>query len=237
MKPPMNADKRRFPVVLTLFLVLAGFAAPAPVYAQERKIEPVDEAGKDASWNAFRKRLLDALEKRDRKLVMSVVSSNVRNGSDSPRGSAEFRKQWLVDAEDSPLWDELRSALELGSAWLVREKKRRELCAPYVLAKWPDDVDFTKNGVIIAREALAKSEPSSGSETLATLSYHIVPVTDWELDDRDKTAKQKWVKIQLNERDAYVPEEQIRSPIEHAACFIKTEFGWRLMVFGPAGRD
>ena len=221
-------------VLLLAFLVAA---VPASAMAQERKIEPVDEAGKDASWNAFRKRLFEALEKRDRKFVMSIVSSGVRNGSDSPRGTAEFRKQWLIDAEDSPLWDELRSALELGSAWLVREKKRRELCAPYVLAKWPDDVDFTKNGVIVAREALAKSEPSSGSETLATLSYDIIAVEDWELDDRDKTAKQKWVKIKLKERDAYVPEEQIRSPIEHAACFIKTEFGWRLTVFGPAGRD
>ena len=234
----MNADERRFPVVVLLVLALtAGLVMPLPTAAQERKIEPVDEAGKDASWNAFRKRLLEALEKRDRKLVMSIVSSGVRNGSDSPRGTAEFRKQWLVDAEDSPLWDELRSALSLGSAWLVREKKRRELCAPYVLAKWPDDVDFTKNGVIVAREALAKSEPSSGSETLATLSYDIIAVEDWELDDRDKASKQKWVKIKLKERDAYVPEEQIRSPIEHAACFIKTEFGWRLTVFGPAGRD
>lgn len=221
-------------VLLLAFLVAA---MPASAMAQERKIEPVDEAGKDASWNAFRKRLFEALEKRDRKFVMSIVSSGVRNGSDSPRGTAEFRKQWLVDAEDSPLWDELRSAMSLGSAWLVREKKRRELCAPYVLAKWPDDVDFTKNGVIVAREALAKSEPSSGSETLGTLSYDIIAVEDWELDDRDKTAKQKWVKIKLKERDAYVPEEQIRSPIEHAACFIKTEFGWRLTVFGPAGRD
>jgi hypothetical protein len=218
-------------------LLLAALAAAVPAAAQERKLEPVDEAGKDASWNAFRKRLFEALEKRDRKFVMSIVSSGVRNGSDSPRGTAEFRKQWLVDADDSPLWGELRSALSLGSAWLVREKKRRELCAPYVLARWPDDVDFTKNGVIIAREALAKSEPSSGSETLATLSYDIIAVEDWEIDDRDKALKQKWVKIKLKERDAYVPEEQIRSPIEHAACFIKTEFGWRLTVFGPAGRD
>jgi hypothetical protein len=234
----MNADERRFPIVVLLVLALtAGLVMPLPAAAQERKIEPVDEAGKDASWNAFRKRLFEALDKRDRKFVMSIVSSGVRNGSDSPRGTAEFRKQWLVDAEDSPLWNELRAALSLGSAWLVRENKRRELCAPYVLAKWPDDVDFTRNGVIVAREALAKSEPSSGSETLATLSYDIIAVEDWELDDRDKTAKQKWVKIKLKERDAYVPEEQIRSPIEHAACFIKTEFGWRLTVFGPAGRD
>jgi hypothetical protein len=82
-----------------------------------------------------------------------------------------------------------------------------------------------------------KSGPASTSETLATLSFHIVTVADWEVDDRDAGLKQKWVRIRVKERDGYVPEEQIRSPIEHAACFIRTENGWRLTVFGPAGRD
>jgi len=222
---------------LPALLLIAALAAAAPASAQERRLEPVDEAGADASWTGFRKRLLDALEKRDRKYLLGVLSQNVRNGSDAPQGIAEFRRQWSLDSSDTPFWNELRSALELGSAWLVREKKPRELCAPYLLAKWPEDVDFAKNGVIVAREALVKSAPSSGSETLATLSHHIVLVSDWEVDDRDAEVKQKWVKIRLNEQDGYVPEEQIRSPIEHAACFIRTVYGWRLTVFGPAGRD
>jgi hypothetical protein len=221
--------------LLLAILAVAAFAQPA--LSQERKLELVDEAAKDASWTGFRKRLIGALEKRDRKFVLSVLSQNVRNGSDSPRGIAEFRKQWHLDDNDSPFWQELSSALALGSAWLTREKKPRELCAPYVLAKWPEDVDFMHHGVIVAREALVKSEPSSGSATFATLSYHIVPVPDWEVNDRDAGSKQKWVKIRVNNLDGYVPEEQIRSPVEHAACFVRTENGWRLTVFGPAGRD
>ena len=222
---------------ITLLLVLALAPCPIPLYAQERKLEPVDEAGRDASWNGFRKRLLDALEKRDRKYVLGVLSQNVRNGSDAPRGIAEFRKQWDLDGGDSPFWSELRSALGLGSAWLAREKQRRELCAPYVLAKWPDDVDPTKHGVIVAREVLVKAAPSADSQTLVTLSHDVVPVPDWEVDDRDAGSKQKWVRIRVKGQDGFVPEEQIRSPIEHAACFIRTENGWRMTVFGPAGRD
>lgn len=220
-----------------LLVVFAAAAFAQSAHSQERRLEPVDEAGKDASWNSFRKRLFDALEKRDRKYLVGVIAQNVRNGSDAPRGIAEFRKQWGLDADDSPLWHELRSALELGSAWLARPKQRRELCVPYVLAKWPEDVEPADNGVIIARDVLVKSEPSSDSQTLATLSYHIVPVPDWEVDDRDAGSKQKWVKVRVKEQDGYVPEEQIRSPVEHAACFVHTENGWRLTVFGPAGRD
>jgi hypothetical protein len=223
---------------LSILLLALALGAGIPVaHGQERRLEPVDEAGKDASWNGFRKRLIEALEKRDRKTVLGVITQNVRNGSDAPRGIAEFRKQWGLDAEDSPFWTELRSALELGSAWLVRPKQRRELCVPYLLAKWPEDMDPALNGVVVAREALVKAEPSSHAETLAALSYHIVPVPDWEVDDRDPGTKQKWVKIRIKDRDGYVPEEQVRSPIEHAACFVKGENGWRLTVFGPAGRD
>lgn len=235
----MNADERRSRLGATILSLAMAFVAAWPIalQAQERRLEPVDEAGRDPSWNGFRKRLIEALEKRDRKYVLGVIAQNVRNGSASPRGIGEFRRQWDLDADDSQFWGELRSALELGSAWLARPGRRRELCAPYVLAKWPEDVEPAENGVIVAREALVKSEPSSDSPTLATLSYHVVPVPDWEVDDRDTGSKQKWVRIRLKDQDGYVPEEQIRSPIEHAACFIRTENGWRLTVFGPAGRD
>ena len=220
-------------------LVAAAFAAAfaAPSHAQQRRLEPVDEAARDSSWTSFRARLLAALGKRDRKFVLGVLDRNVRNGSDSPRGIAEFRKQWHLDADDSPFWQELVSALSLGSAWLAREKQRRELCAPYVLAKWPEDLEPTKNGVIVAREALVKSEPSAGSQTLVTLSHDIVGVADWEVEDKDAGSKQKWVRIWIKSGIGFIPEEQIRSPIEHAACFVRTEQGWRMTVFGPAGRD
>ena len=142
-----------------------------------------------------------------------------------------------MNAENSPLWRELSSALFLGSAWLAREKRTRELCAPYVLAKWPADLDPTAHGVVVAREALVKSAPSSNSQTLATLSHDVVAVADWEVDDKEQGFRQKWVKVMLKSAEGYVPEEQIRSPVEHAACFVKTEGGWRLTVFGPAGRD
>ena len=149
-------------------------AAPAPLLAQESRIEPVDEASRDLSWAIFRAKLLTAIEKRDRKFVLGVLDPKVRNGSDAPRGIAEFRRQWEVDSDDGVFWRELPSALSVGSAWFERPNKQRELCAPYVLAKWPRDVDPSVYGVISAKEAWVKAEPSWESGTIATLSYHIV---------------------------------------------------------------
>jgi len=213
-----------------ILAVLSGAAL-----AQERRLEPVDEGAKDASWVSFRNRLLAALEKRDRKFLLSVLDRNVRGSLEGPRGVAAFRRHWEVDAEDSWLWRELSSALFLGAAYFKREKGQRELCAPYVLARWPEDLDPRSNGAIITREVLVKAEPSSDSPTLATLSYHIVAVADWEVDDRFAASKQKWVKIRLPAGEGFVPEEQIRSAVENAACFVKTEAGWRMTALAPAG--
>lgn len=218
----------RLCIGLTLLLVIGAADAQE---TQAKKLLPVDEAAKDASWASFRRQLLNALAKHDRKFLLSIVDRNIRNPLDAPRGVAAFRKQWDLEADDSPLWRELPAALFLGSAWLKPEKGPRQLCAPYVAVKWPDDIDPFDYGAITAREALAKAAPASDAETLATLSYDIVPVADWEVADRAADGKQKWVKIRLKDKEAYVPEEQIRSPIEHRACFVKTESGWRMVGF------
>ena len=222
--------------MLLLMLVMASYSAP--LRSQEGRIEPHDEALTDVSWAAFRARLLTAIEKRDRQFVLGVLDPNIRNGADAPRGIAEFRKQWELDAENGVFWRMLPSALSVGSAYLERGNRRRELCAPYVLAKWPASVDPSVYGVISARDTIVKAGPSWDTNTLTRLSYEIVRVTDWEVPDLEPGFKQNWVRIRLlKEGTGFVPEEQIRSPVEHSACFIRTARGWRMTVFGPAGRD
>ena len=47
---------------------------------------------------------------------------------------------------------------------------------------------------------------------------------------------QKWVRIKYLDREGYVPEEHVRSPVEQAACFVKSANGWRMTAFAPRGR-
>jgi len=218
-----------------LLAMLAGGAFAPFAHAQERKLAPADEAIGDLSWAYFKNRLLEALMKRDRKFVLSILDRNVRVGIDGARGVPEFSKQWHLDADDTRLWRELSAALFVGAAWLKRGQAPRELCAPYVLARWPRDLDPHAYGAVISRDALVKAAPSSESATLTTLSHDIVPVADWEVDDRAPGFPQKWVRIKLKAGEGFVPEEQIRSPIEYHACFVKTENGWRMTAFAPAG--
>lgn len=220
---------RLFAAVLLLCLALPGLA-------QERKLPLVDEAASDVTWVRFKKRLQAAIDSRDKQFLLSILDRNVRNQSESTRGVAQFRRQWELDTADSPVWRELQTALQLGSAYMRRDKGPRELCAPYLLAKWPEDLPPFENAVVISRDTTVQAEPSSASTSLGTLSYDIVPVTDWEVDDK-ADAKQKWVKIRYRSREGYVLEEHLRSPIEQAACFVKSGNGWRMTGFAPAGGE
>lgn len=229
---------RRIGCALLLAILLA-----APALAQQKPaaqpqdgvFAPRDDAAGDQSWTRFRDRLLEAVQQHDKKFVLGVVDRNVRNGIGQPNGLEEFTRQWLPDAEDSPLWRELPRALHLGAVWYSHEKMPRSLCAPYVLPRWPKNTDPYGNGAITARETALRAAPSGSATILANLGQSIVRVSDWEVADSDADVKQKWVKISADDREGFIPEEHIRSPLEHLACFRKSETGWRLTSFLAAG--
>ena len=207
-------------------------AAKPPV---ARKLPPVDEGGADATWVAFRNNLLAVLRRGDRAALLNVIDRNIVNGLEVPRGVAEFRKLWELDGKSDRLLRDLSAALNLGSAWHLpdpKNKAARVLCAPYVPIKWPlDDVDPYDSGAIVVNEALVKGAPSHAAETLGALSFDIIGVRDWDVADAESQLRQRWVKVYHRGHDGYVPEEHIRSAIEHRACFAKTGNSWRMVEY------
>jgi hypothetical protein len=211
-------------------LLLAQLAAGA--FAQEAKLPPVDEAASDASWVRFRSTLLAALEQRDKAFVLRILDPKIKNGEDTPTGLAQFKKEWDFDRDPKEFWIELRRVLSLGTVY-VRGRSGTEVCGPYVAMRWPEDFDPFQSGAITGSYVLVKERPTAHSRTVATLSYDIVAVPDWEVADEDKGSPQKWVKLALKSRSGYVPEEHIRSAIEHRACFRRTNDGWKMTALYP----
>jgi hypothetical protein len=211
--------------------IVALAVSLAQAFAQDLAFTPIDEGAKDANWQAYKTRLLDALERKNRQALMAAIDPNVDNGPDIKRGLDEFRRRWDFEQDKSPLWEELRKAVSMGGAYVKGERGQRRFCTPYVAAKWPTSVDPFAFGAITAREVLVKSEPSSDSRTLGTIAHVVVKVEDWEVADTTPGLAQKWTRIRLRDTLGYVPEEQIRSPIEHMACFSGDGGPWRLTSF------
>src|SRR5690606_15320127 len=104
-------------------------------------------------------------------------------------------------------------------------------CAPYVPARWPTTIDPFGFRAIVSADVLVTAERPSESRTLARLSYEVVKGEDWEVADVIPGFPQKWTRIVVNGNPGYVPEQQIRSPIEHMACFATRGGQWRLVSF------
>jgi len=229
LRSPRTAPARHFRRRLAPALAAALLCGLAQ--AQEMRFAPIDDNSTNAQWLHYKKLLLQALEDRNRNAVLAAIDPNVDNGPEQKRGIAELRRRWDFQDDKSPFWDELRKSVELGGAYVKDEKGATRFCAPYVAAKWPTTVDPFKFGAITASDALVKSEPSSEARTLATLEHDVVRVEDWEVPDKLAGYPQKWTRIQVRSGPGYVPEQQIRSPIEHMACFRQQGGSWRLVSF------
>jgi hypothetical protein len=201
------------------------------LHAQELRFAPIDDNGANMQWLQYKNQLLQALEERNRKAVLAAIDPNVDNGPEHQRGLAELRRRWDFQNDKSPFWDELRKSMELGGAYVKDDKGNTRFCAPYVAAKWPTTLDPFTHGAIVSADALVKSEPSSEARTLATLQHDVVRVEDWEVPDKTPGFPQKWTRIRVSGGSGYVPEQQIRSPIEHMACFAQHAGAWRLISF------
>ena len=216
-------------MIRALCLALA-LLLPTAGAAQESKLIPVDEGASDSTWPRFKARLLEALARRDERYMLDIVDRNIRNMS-GPDGAAEFKKLWTPQSAQSPLWIELPKLLFLGSVFVKRDAKIRELCAPYVYFRWPENATDNPSGAIVAKETLLKAQPAAGSASIASLSYDLVAVSDWEVADDNKQSTQKWVKLKVGSREGYVPEEHVRSPLEYRACFVNSGTRWRMTAF------
>jgi len=191
------------------------------VYAQLGKLYPVDESGKDQSFALFKARLIDALKRRDRNYLMSIVDPKIKNSFGGNDGAANFVKQWHPEKPKSKVWDVILTALQLGGTF-EGSGAGKSFCAPYVYTRFPDHLDPFTHQVIIAGDVPVHARPSASARVKETVSYEIIEVAA----DADKG----WVKIMLKSGEGFVRESQIRSSVNYRLCFQRVRGKWMLIL-------
>ena len=110
--------KRSFAVLFwVVMLVVSGIG-------QERFLKPVDEAAEDASFLAFRTKLIAAVEKKDSRYILSMVDPKIRNGFGDRNGIAWFRRDWKLDRHDSEFWPKFGWVIRNGGSFTGEGDKR-----------------------------------------------------------------------------------------------------------------
>jgi hypothetical protein len=221
---------RIFGQILFVAFLLAFFSVS--ISAQGRQLLPVDEAEKDASFKAFRDKLIEAVKKRDAKYVLSVVDPNIKNGFGGNDGIANFRKQWKIPSPNSELWDELLFVLTNGGTF-SQEGKSKIFLAPYVFSRFPDDLDAFEYSAIVGTNVRLRAKPNAEAPVVANLSYNIVKV-DYQnsIESKPDTGKYTWYRVEtLDGKKGFVASQFVRSSIDYRAGFEKKRGQWKMFFF------
>lgn len=212
-----------------LFLLFIVFGVTGSL-AQERYVTPVDEAKKDASFFAFRTKLIEAARRHDAKYILSAVDRDIQNGFGGDNGIEEFKKQWKINAADSEFWDEFLPVINSGGNF-VKDGNHKLFFAPYIYSSFPGDLDAFSYSVITGNKVNLRSKADANAPVLASLSYNIVEILGSVKDKKDKK-KAAWYEVKtLGGKRGFVKAEFVRSPIDYRAGFEKKGGKWKMTAF------
>lgn len=194
------------------------------------KLYPVDEGPTDTSFYVFREGLWKIIENRDKFQLLEMVDENVQSEFGAPTGVAPFVEKWNLDSrkDSSAIWKTLQTILSQGGTF---DKDKQTFAAPYYTATFPNTYDANTVGVITGAGVRVRAATSLTSQILKTISYDILPVTDWQVkQDTVDGAIDHWVKVKLSDKvEGYVFGKFVGSPYDYRAIFTRQPNGaWHL---------
>ncbi len=216
----------------TLFLfcfIVFGFFT---VSAQERFVKPIDEAKKDASFLAFRTKLIAAAKRRDAKHILSVVDPDIRNTFGEDDGIRYFKKTWKIEDPKSEFWNEFLPVITNGGTF-SKEDGGKMFSAPYTFNGFPEDLDSFTYSAIFGNNVNLREKADLNAKIAARLSYNVVKV-DFEnsVEKSGKAGDYTWLKVEtLGGKKGFVKAEFVRSPIDYRAGFEKKGGKWKMIYF------
>lgn len=215
----------RILLALTLLAVPAHATTPPPTPVQ---IKPADEAPQDPAFAAYRKKLLDAIARKDVNAVTKLMDPRIKLDFGGGEGIATFRKNWNVTSPDTQVWKALGIVVGNGGHF----NSRTEFVAPYVFSAWPDDFDAFENVAITDPKAELLDGPHESRRTIRKLGFEIVEVLNGAGKPQHEAGEDDWSEVKTQDgARGFVKARQYRSPIDYRAVFEKKRGRWRMTVF------
>lgn len=209
---------------VAIFWVMVFAVAAA---GQERFVRPVDEASQDASFLAFRTKLIAAAERKDLKYVMGVMDPKIQLSFGGHEGLKGFRELYTKEAD---FWKVFLPVIKNGGKWLRERGSPKIFSAPYSFSAFPDDLDGFEHNVIFGNNVNMRESPAMTGRVIERLSYNIVRITGSEPADTDKMAE--WFRVEtLGGKKGWVKSDFVRSPLDFRAGFEKKRGVWKMIYF------
>lgn len=207
--------------------VIFGLAGASPAAAQGLRLEPVDEAPRNARFAAYRAALLDAVRRRDAEFVAAQADPEIKLSFGGDYGRESFRRA-LTGKEEwqgESYWRELQAVLELGGVFMGDGA----FCTPYLACidvPGCPECDPFETVYVTRAGAVARVKPDANAKVAATLSWDVLQL------DYEAAGTEGWYSVKLPDgRTAFLSNGDSRMAVDYRARFEKTAEGWRMMVF------
>lgn len=216
------------PVLLTLLFVTL-------VSAEERKAAFVDQGSRNASFVAYRDKMLEAIIRRDVDEVVLAAAPQVHLDFGGGEGRAEFRQRLTLTEEDlseeyghladeqrEQYWEALEDVLRLGGVFT--QPNRFE--APYTWSvELTESEEPFSTSFVVGTSVPLRGRPSKYGDVITLLDEDIVQV----LEGGKGT---EFMEIQLVDgQRGFVHKDSLRSPIDYRAIFEKKSGLWLMTAF------
>jgi hypothetical protein len=194
------------------------------------RLEPRDEA--NASFRAFRERLLAALARRDTAFLHGIVAPEIRTNFGADGGIEDFKSMWKTADASSEVWATLDRLLRMGG----KHSSDSMFYAPYVYAFWPDSIDAFSHVAVTGANVAVRSDRQSRSPVLGTASHSIFKAAEWTGIPGDVIASDtSWVRVELpDKRSGWLSVGDVYSPVSWRTAFARRGDQW-VMILLVAG--
>jgi hypothetical protein len=184
-------------------------------------LRPVDEAARRPDFVDFRRRLRDAVARKDEAAILANVDPGVRISFDDSGGREAFKKD-VIEDRDEDFWLEFATILRLGG----RFRESDAFDAPYTFSAWPDEFDSYECAAITGSRVRVRAKPGLDGRIMTELDYAIVRA------NRGNVETPGWMGVQLPDgRTGFVSSQYVRGPIDRRALFQFHDGRWWLMAY------
>jgi hypothetical protein len=207
--------------------VIFGLSGALPAAAQGLRLEPVDEASRNAKFATWRAALLDAVRRQDADYVVARADPEIKLSFGGDYGRESFRRS-LTGKEEwqgESYWRELQIVLELGGVFMGDGA----FCTPYLACidvPGCPECDPFETVYVTRADAVARVKPDANAKVAATLSWDVLQL------DYEAGGAEGWYPVKLPDgRTVFLSNRDSRMAVDYRARFEKTTEGWRMTVF------
>ncbi len=218
----------RIAALTALFSTLSLF--PCDTF-KDTSLPPKDDSSKDKSFLEFKKKLTEAIRKKDKKFLLDSLDQDVRFTFGDDNGKKNFIQYYELDTKPNQysVWNILDKALKFGAHF-----SEGRFVFPYFFKTMPPEFDPFTSYMVTGTNVNVRSGPNIDSSSIAKLSYQVVTIGEYNQDVKEdpKSPQCLWQKVCLADGSTgYICDQYLRSFLDYRVFFEeKGKKQWKITI-------